>query len=153
MKFLLSLLVVLATSDAFFLRNPFGSYDDDVTSSRSISHYDNKELARRLGDILARALRNNQDISHYSEPDKTDNPETVQTYSTEPVQSYDADPIQTYDAEPVLTYNDEPVETYTAEPVETYIAEPVNLFASQYIAEPVNSADEPVQHFFNIMFS
>ena len=145
MKFLLSLLVVLATSDAFFLRNPFGSYDDDVTSSRSISHYDNKELARRLGDILVRALRNNQDISHYSEPDKTDNSEPVQTYNTEPV--------HTYDAEPVLTYNDEPVETYTAEPVETYIAEPVHLFASQYIAEPVNSADEPVQHFFNIMFS
>ena len=146
MKILIPLLAVFATSDAFFLRNPFRSYDDDDTSSRSISHnYDNKELARRLGDILVRALRNNKDISHYSEPDKIDNSEPVQTYNTEPV--------HTYDAEPVLTYNDEPVETYTAEPVETYIAEPVHLFASQYIAEPVNSADEPVQHFFNIMFS
>ena len=160
MKFIIPLLVILATTDAFFLRNPFRSYDDDDTSSRSISrNYDNEELARRLGDILIRELRNNPDILHNKESDQTHNTEPdsepVHAYDSEPAHTYNSDPVKTYHDEPIPTYHDEPVETFNTEPVETYIAEPTNRFrfASQYIARPVDTADEPVQHFFNIMFN
>merc|ERR1712111_225751 len=60
MKFLIPLLVVLATSDAFFLgfgRNP-DARDVDIKDT------DTEELARLLGEILVKELRNNNYNNH-----------------------------------------------------------------------------------------
>merc|ERR1712024_44626 len=65
MKFLIPLLVVLATSDAFFLgfgRNP-DARDVDIKDT------DTEELARLLGEILVKELRNN----NYNNNDDDDN--------------------------------------------------------------------------------
>merc|ERR1711884_1021336 len=61
MKFLIPLLVVLATSDAFFLgfgRNP-DARDVDIKDT------DTEELARLLGEILVKELRNNNYNNHH----------------------------------------------------------------------------------------
>merc|ERR1712111_304093 len=63
MKFLIPLLVVLATSDAFFLgfgRNP-DARDVDIKDT------DTEELARLLGEILVRELRNNNYNNHHDD--------------------------------------------------------------------------------------
>merc|ERR1711884_458844 len=62
MKFLIPLLVVLATSDAFFLgfgRNP-DARDVDIKDT------DTEELARLLGEILVKELRNNNYNNHHN---------------------------------------------------------------------------------------
>merc|ERR1711937_629707 len=63
MKFLIPLLVVLATSDAFFLgfgRNP-DARDVDIKDT------DTEELARLLGEILVKELRNNNYNNHHDD--------------------------------------------------------------------------------------
>merc|ERR1712154_511306 len=68
MKFLIPLLVVLATSDAFFLgfgRNPDAR---DV----HIKDTDTEELARLLGEILVKELRNNNYNNHHDDDDDDD---------------------------------------------------------------------------------
>merc|ERR1712029_1055613 len=63
MKFLIPLLVVLATSDAFFLgfgRNP-DARDVDIRDT------DTEELARLLGEILVKELRNNNYNNHHDD--------------------------------------------------------------------------------------
>merc|ERR1712244_194486 len=68
MKFLIPLLVVLATSDAFFLgfgRNP-DARDVDIKDT------DTEELARLLGEILVKELRNNNYNNHHDD-DHDDN--------------------------------------------------------------------------------
>merc|ERR1712244_166017 len=65
MKFLIPLLVVLATSDAFFLgfgRNP-DARDVDIKDT------DTEELARLLGEILVKELRNNNYNNHHDDDD------------------------------------------------------------------------------------
>merc|ERR1712244_164233 len=65
MKFLIALLVVLATSDAFFLgfgRNP-DARDVDIKDT------DTEELARLLGEILVKELRNNNYNDHHDDDD------------------------------------------------------------------------------------
>merc|ERR1712064_54817 len=62
MKFLIPLLVVLATSDAFFLgfgRNP-DARDVDIKTT------DTEELARLLGEILVKELRNSNYNNHHN---------------------------------------------------------------------------------------
>merc|ERR1712045_267725 len=73
MKFLIPLLVVLATSDAFFLgfgRNP-DARDVDIKDT------DTEELARLLGEILVKELRNNNhhDDDHDDDDDDDDDDE------------------------------------------------------------------------------
>merc|ERR1712045_359675 len=68
MKFLIPLLVVLATSDAFFLgfgRNP-DARDVDIKDT------DTEELARLLGEILVRELRNNNYNNHHDDDNDND---------------------------------------------------------------------------------
>merc|ERR1712111_54919 len=68
MKFLIPLLVVLATSDAFFLgfgRNP-DARDVDIKDT------DTEELARLLGEILVKELRNNNYNNHHDDDDNDD---------------------------------------------------------------------------------
>merc|ERR1712064_141989 len=63
MKFLIPLLVVLATSDAFFLgfgRNP-DARDVDIKTT------DTEELARLLGEILVKELRNSNYNNHHDD--------------------------------------------------------------------------------------
>merc|ERR1712176_1192104 len=63
MKFLIPLLVVLATSDAFFLgfgRNP-DARDVDIRDT------DTEELARLLGEILVKELSNNNYNNHHDD--------------------------------------------------------------------------------------
>merc|ERR1711902_397925 len=63
MKFLIPLLVVLATSDAFFLgfgRNP-DARDVDIKDT------DTEELARLLGEILVKELRNSNYNNHHDD--------------------------------------------------------------------------------------
>merc|ERR1711878_87529 len=68
MKFLIPLLVVLATSDAFFLG--FGLNPDarDV----DIRDTDTEELARLLGEILVKELRNSNYNNHDDDDDDDD---------------------------------------------------------------------------------
>merc|ERR1712029_648442 len=69
MKFLIPLLVVLATSDAFFLgfgRNP-DARDVDIRDT------DTEELARLLGEILVKELRNNNYNNHHDDDHDDDN--------------------------------------------------------------------------------
>merc|ERR1712064_254909 len=66
MKFLIPLLVVLATSDAFFLgfgRNP-DARDVDIKTT------DTEELARLLGEILVKELRNSNYNNHDDDDDE-----------------------------------------------------------------------------------
>merc|ERR1711884_371664 len=68
MKFLIPLLVVLATSDAFFFgfgRNP-DARDVDIKDT------DTEELARLLGEILVKELRNNNYNNHHDDDDDDD---------------------------------------------------------------------------------
>merc|ERR1712064_20074 len=68
MKFLIPLLVVLATSDAFFLgfgRNP-DARDVDIKTT------DTEELARLLGEILVKELRNSNYNNHNDHDDDDD---------------------------------------------------------------------------------
>merc|ERR1711902_441435 len=63
MKFLIPLLVVLAPSDAFFLgfgRNP-DARDVDIKDT------DTEELARLLGEILVKELRNSNYNNHHDD--------------------------------------------------------------------------------------
>merc|ERR1711945_25387 len=63
MKFLIPLLVVLATPDAFFLgfgRNP-DARDVDIKTT------DTEELARLLGEILVKELRNSNYNNHHDD--------------------------------------------------------------------------------------
>merc|ERR1712064_69735 len=68
MKFLIPLLVVLATSDAFFLgfgRNP-DARDVDIKTT------DTEELARLLGEILVKELRNSNYNNHHDDDNDDD---------------------------------------------------------------------------------
>ena len=130
MKFLIPLLVVLATTDAFF----FGLFNKDTDKERSADN-DTKELARLLAEILKKELNNNNKEHSYNNHHKTT---TVRTYTpehqvtVEPDHSYTPEPIlsiqpiHNYDeehAEPIHTYEPEPIHSYEPEPVHTY--EPV----------------------------
>merc|ERR1712025_1135552 len=68
MKFLIPLLVVLATSDAFFLGFGWNPDARDV----DIKDTDTEELARLLGEILVKELRNNNYNNHHDDDDDDD---------------------------------------------------------------------------------
>merc|ERR1712045_381013 len=153
MKFLVPLLAILVTSDAFFFRSS-DTNDDQKPNRRSLNI---EEMARTLGNILRKKLQDNN-IQFNAAPRARHSPvqsvlsyrrKAVKTYNTEPVPSVltyndepEPEPVQTYvDAEPIITYNAEPIQTYNAKPVQTYEAEPVKPYEAEpvitYEAEPV----------------
>merc|ERR1712244_205421 len=160
MKFLIPLLVVLATSDAFFLgfgRNP-DARDVDIKDT------DTEELARLLGEILVKELRNNNYNNHHNndhddDDDDDDDDENKNHHNNnnnrynnnnnntpKPVHTYTPRPLPTFTPEPIHSYNNNnnnnnnkynnnntprPVHTYTPEPIVTI--EPDHII---YNAEP-----------------
>ena len=87
MKLLIPLLVVLATSEAFFLdklRN-FGKHENT----------DLKDLARTLGDLILKELHHPGHINDKPEDDHHEGPEPIQYYAAEPVTTpQDEDSVQ-----------------------------------------------------------
>merc|ERR1711971_10117 len=79
MKFLIPLLVVLATSDAFFFG--IGRKSDSRDANPTVT--DTEELARLLGEILVKELRNNNndDDDHHN----NNTPRPVRPYTPRPV--------------------------------------------------------------------
>merc|ERR1712147_212292 len=104
MKFLIPLLVLLATSQAE--KHP-GKHN----------HTDIEALARRLATIIFRRIQETDNIQPI--PIQTYFPHPVQSYASQPVNSAAADPIQTYTAHAAV-----PVQTYRAEPIQTFEVEP-----------------------------
>merc|ERR1712045_415168 len=162
MKFLVPLLAILVTSDAFFFRSS-DTNDDQKPNRRSLNI---EEMARTLGNILRKKLQDNN-IQFNAAPRARHSPvqsvlsyrrKAVKTYNTEPVPSVptyndepEPEPVQTYvDAKPIITYNAEPVITYDTERVITHDAEPVKIYEAEpvktYEAEPVITYEpEPVK--------
>merc|ERR1711902_347787 len=119
MKFLIPLLVLLATSQAE--KHP-GKHN----------HTDIEALARRLATIIFRRIQETDNIQPI--PIQTYFPHPVQSYAAKPVNSDAADAIQTYTAHaavPVQTYAAEPaVQTYGAETIQTFEAKSVQTYAA-----------------------
>merc|ERR1739838_860424 len=69
MKFLIPLLVVLATSDAFF----FGIGRKSNSRDANPTDIDTEELARLLGEILVKELQNNHNDDHDHDEDNDNN--------------------------------------------------------------------------------
>merc|ERR1711971_1203915 len=138
MKFLIPLLVVLATSDAFFFG--IGRKSDSRDANPTVT--DTEELARLLGEILVKELRNNnnddddhhnnknhhnKDKNHHNNNNRYNNntPRPVRPYTPRPVNNnkYNNNntprPVHTYTPRPVPAYTPEPVHTYTPEPIVT----------------------------------
>merc|ERR1712051_1161247 len=115
MKFIVLLLVVLATSDAFLWGRFRSSDDNDAEDPKSPSQ-SIEEIARILVAILRRKLQDNNIKLNITRPDKT---KPIPTFTKQAVKTYNADPVPSYNTEPVLTYDAEPVITYNTEPVIT----------------------------------
>merc|ERR1712172_441869 len=115
MKFLIPLLVIFATSDAFFgIGRKSDSRDANPTN------IDTEELARLLGEILVKELRNHNNNNKYN---NNNTPRPVHTYTPRPVPAYTPEPVHTYTPEPIVTiepdhiiYNTEPEVVHTYEP-------------------------------------
>merc|ERR1712172_197789 len=130
MKFLIPLLVIFATSDAFFgIGRKSDSRDANPTN------IDTEELARLLGEILVKELRNHNNNDHHDDEEDNDNnqnnnnrynnnntPRPVRPYSPRPVNNNKYNNNNT--PRPVHTYTPRPVPAYTPEPVHTYNAQP-----------------------------
>merc|ERR1712172_396154 len=129
MKFLIPLLVIFATSDAFFgIGRKSDSRDANPTN------IDTEELARLLGEILVKELRNHNNNDHHDDEEDNDNnqnnnnhhhnnknhhhnnnnrynnsntPRPVRPYTPRPVPAYTPEPVHTYTPEPII-YNTEP---------------------------------------------
>ena len=93
MKFLIPLLVVLTTSDAFF----FGLFNKDGDKDRSADK-DTKELARLLADILKKELNNNKHSYNNNNHHKTTTAKTL-TYTPEHVVTIE--PIHEVSIQPI----------------------------------------------------
>merc|ERR1739838_391132 len=109
MKFLIPLLVVLATSDAFF----FGIGQKADSRDANPTNTDTEELARLLGEILVKELRNNNnddDDHHNNKNHHNKNKNHHQNYNRynnnntpRPVRTYTPRPVNTYTPEPIVT--------------------------------------------------
>merc|ERR1712172_476084 len=148
MKFLIPLLVIFATSDAFFgIGRKSDSRDANPTN------IDTEELARLLGEILVKELRNHNNNDHHDDEEDNDNnqnynnnnnhhhnnknhhhnnnnrynnnntPRPVRPYTPRPVNNNKYNTNST--PRPVHTYTPRPVPAYTPEPVHTYTPEPI----------------------------
>merc|ERR1739838_479823 len=153
MKFLIPLLVIFATSDAFFFG--IGRKSDSRDANPTVT--DTEELARLLGEILVKELRNNnnddddhhnnknhhnKNKNHHNNNNRYNNnntPRPVRPYTPRPVNNnkYNNNntprPVHTYTPKPVPTYTPRPVHTYTPEPESIVTIEPDHI---NYNTEP-----------------
>merc|ERR1739838_910244 len=147
MKFLIPLLVIFATSDAFFFG--IGRKSDSRDANPTVT--DTEELARLLGEILVKELRNNnnddddhhnnknhhnKNKNHHNNNNRYNNnnnntPSPVRTYTPRPVHTYTPEPIVTIEPDHII-YNTEPevVHTYEPEPIHTYNTQPEPIHTS-----------------------
>ena len=130
MKFLVPLLVVLATSEADKLLK---GTDIDQHHHRDT---DIEDLARNLATMILTRIQNNNNI-------KPIVVQQVQTFPAQPNQIYEAKLARSLDTEdPVQIDADEPIRTNASEPVQTLAAKPIQTSTE----EPVHtSREEPVQ--------
>ena len=136
MKFLVPLLVVLATTEADKFLGMFRNHTniDHHQDHHEDNHYghhhkiDLENLARKLATIIYRRIQKNNNVQPVAY-------QQVQTSSTQPTHTYTAQSVQTLAAEPfqtLQTFATEPVETYDAEPVQTYDAEQIQPKITSY---------------------
>merc|ERR1719330_314885 len=110
MKFLIPLLVIFATSDAFFgIGRKSDSRDANPTN------IDTEELARLLGEILVKELRNHNNNNNHHHNNKNHHHNNNNRYNNNNTPR----PAHPYTPRPVPTYTPEPVHNYTPEPIVT----------------------------------
>merc|ERR1712003_330569 len=132
MKFLIPLLVVLATSDAFFLgfgRNP-DARDVDIRDT------DTEELARLLGEILVKELRNNNYNNHHDDDDDDDDDDEDNHhngYNNHHDNDHDDDDNEDDDDDDNHhnSYNNHHNNDNTPRPVHTYTPRPLPTFTPE----------------------
>lgn len=138
MKFLVPLLVVLATSEA----DKFLEHTD--INQHHHRDTDIEDLARKLATIIFTRFQNNNNI-------KPIDVKQVQTFPAVPIQTFETKLARTlYTEEPVQIETSEPIRTNASEPVQTDADEPVQTLAAESVQtsteEPVHpSAPEPNQ--------
>ena len=137
MKFLVPLLVVLATSEA----DKFLEHTD--INQHHHRDTDIEDLARKLATIIFTRFQNNNNI-------KPIDVQQVQTFPAQPTQTYETklardlytkELIQTDTDEPIRTNASEPVQTDADEPIKTNESEPVQTLAAESVQ---TSTEEPV---------
>merc|ERR1739838_116958 len=150
MKFLIPLLVIFATSDAFFFG--IGRKSDSRDANPTVT--DTEELARLLGEILVKELRNNnnddddhhnnknhhnKNKNHHNNNNRYNNnntPRPVRTYTPRPVHTYTSEPIVTIEPDHIKNHhhnNNKYNNNKTPRPVHTYTSEPIVTIEPDHI--------------------